>query len=173
METQKEHKTRIRKKRKKKKPAYTQPLVYIALVLLIVISTVWYLMYIASDQKELVIEDVRKLYFGKTPLYAEVADEPNERAQGLQFRDGLLENWGMLFVYDSERILEFWMKDTAIPLDIAYIDAEGTIREIHKMHPFDTKIFQSKLRMKYALEVNRGWFRMNGVKIGTKITNLE
>ncbi len=103
------------------------------------------------------------------PLYVEIASTPEQRQKGLMFRKHLGENEGMLFVFEKEKILSFWMKDTYIPLSIAFIDKNGVIVNIFDMKPFSLKPVVSTLKCKYALEVNRGFFRRCGVEVGDKI----
>jgi uncharacterized membrane protein (UPF0127 family) len=106
----------------------------------------------------------------KVGLNVEVAKTPAEREKGLMFRGVLRESDGMLFVFDKEDNLSFWMKNTLIPLDIAYINKRGIINEIYYMAPLDTsKIYSSINPAMYALEVNAGWFNRNKIKIGSKI----
>jgi len=106
----------------------------------------------------------------KTPLNIEIAETQAERERGLMFRTRLPENSGMLFVFDMERHLSFWMKNTYIPLDIAYISSKGVINEIHTMKPLDyTVTYPSSKPAKYALEVNAGWFKKNRIKPGMKL----
>jgi uncharacterized membrane protein (UPF0127 family) len=99
-----------------------------------------------------------------------------ERALGLMHveahelaptNDGALR--GMLFVYDSERLLSFWMKDTPTALDIAFIRADGTIARIHTMTPFDTSTYGSGQPAQYALEVLAGTFAGLGVTAGDQV----
>ena len=92
-------------------------------------------------------------------LYVEVADDPDEREQGLMFRDHLPEETGMLFVFEEERPLTFWMKNTHIPLDIFYFDAQGNLVSMVTMKPCKEepcRQYPSKGSAKYALEVNEG-----------------
>ncbi len=84
-------------------------------------------------------------------------------------RDSLDEDRGMLFVYDRDSRKSFWMKNTKIPLSIAYIAADGTIREIYDMEPLSTRIIESKYSVRYALEVNQGAFERHGIKAGDKV----
>jgi len=92
---------------------------------------------------------------------------------GLAFRQHLPADHGMLFVYAQDQIIGFWMKDTHIHLSIAFLDADGKVLEIHDMDPRDpARRYISKLPARYALEVNRGWFSRNGIKVGTQI-NLD
>jgi len=76
----------------------------------------------------------------------------------------------MLFVFESSRVLSFWMRNTFIPLDIAYIDAAGVIVDIQRMEPLDeSKQYISAAPALYALEVNAGWFEKNGVKVRSTV----
>ena len=81
----------------------------------------------------------------------------------------LPENEGMLFIYRREEILSFWMKNTTIPLSIAFIDKKGIITEIRDMKPLGMDSIRSAKPAQYALEVNRGWFTKNGIKVGSKV----
>lgn len=79
----------------------------------------------------------------------------------------------MIFVFDEPRRANFWMKNTRIPLSIAYIDSAGRILEIRSMKPFDETLVRSAFdNVVYALEVNEGWFNRHGISPGTKITGL-
>ena len=102
-------------------------------------------------------------------IMVEIADDEAERSRGLMFRESLPENDGMLFVYESERSIGFWMRNTLIPLDIAYIDSQGRIVDIHTMQPRDENTTWSKSDAMYALEMNEGWFEANGVGVGDLI----
>jgi len=109
------------------------------------------------------------LMVGGVEIQVEVADDANERAVGLMYRESLPENQGMLFVYPGERPLGFWMKNTLIPLDIAYADAQGRIIDIQHMEPLTEDTYDSGGPAQYALEMNLGWFAANGVTIGDRI----
>ena len=86
------------------------------------------------------------------------------------FRQELEENAGMLFVFDREDTHSFWMKNTYLPLSIAFIDEGGRILQIKKMKPLDEKIhYISKAPIRYALEVNQGWFEKYQINIGDTI----
>ena len=100
-------------------------------------------------------------------LTIELATTPEARSCGLSLRDSLPENRGMLFVYAEPEILTFWMKNTRMPLSIAFIDTAGRIVSIQKMNPFPlTTVYASPVPALYALEVNQGWFEENGVGVG-------
>lgn len=102
-------------------------------------------------------------------LEVELATTFEEQSLGLMYRDKLEENGGMLFVYPRENILSFWMKDTRIPLSIAFIKADGRIIQIESMKPYSLDTHVSKEKAKYALEMNEGWFRMHNVREGDTI----
>ena len=106
-------------------------------------------------------------------IVAEVAATPAARRCGLSRRSELAENRGMLFIYPARGILSFWMKDTLIPLSIAFIDDAGRILSIQKMVPFGTEArYRSPGPVRYAIEVNQGWFEAHGVVVGD-VVRLE
>jgi len=100
----------------------------------------------------------------------EIADSPDEQATGLMNRTALAEDRGMLFVFPDEEVRSFWMKNTLIPLSIAYIDSEGRIVDIQDMKPLDDEEphYVSAEPARYALEVNKGFFEENGVEVGDR-----
>ena len=102
-------------------------------------------------------------------LKAEIADTPEARAQGLMFRKKLNDGEGMLFIFERDDILSFWMKNTSIPLSIAYITWDGRIAEIKDMHPYDETSIISSRSVRYALEVPQGWFSRAGVQAGDRV----
>jgi uncharacterized membrane protein (UPF0127 family) len=106
----------------------------------------------------------------KVRVRVEVADDLAEQAKGLMDRTALGVNRGMLFVYPEERELSFWMKDTLIPLSIAFIDSERRIIDIQDMEPLDDEppSYVSAEPAQYALEVNQGFFEERGVEVGDK-----
>ncbi len=106
----------------------------------------------------------------KKNINVEIALTDNERQQGLMFRQSLGKNSGMLFVFSFEQYQSFWMKNTYVPLSIAYIDKSGRIIDIQNMKPLDTAIsYPSKKKAMYALEVNMGWFKENGITEGSEV----
>ncbi|MBI9098251.1 MAG: DUF192 domain-containing protein [Spirochaetaceae bacterium] len=110
-----------------------------------------------------------ELKVGDKIIHVEIADTAESRALGLMHRKSLPRDRGMLFVFEEEKRLSFWMKNTLIPLSIAYISRNGEIKEIHKMYPLDERSVSSSRSVKYALEMNQGWFKENGIVIGDKI----
>ena len=97
---------------------------------------------------------------------AEIADTDATRNQGLMYRKSLPDGEGMLFVYDWDIIMSFWMKNTYIPLSIAFITFDGRIIEIKDMYPHDLHSVISSRSARYALEVPQGWFSRAGVQPG-------
>ena len=100
-------------------------------------------------------------------LQVEVAATHEERLLGLMHRKKLSKNKGMLFIYPSERIIKLWMKDTLLPLSVAFLDKNKIIINIERMEPNQTKvIYKSKDLALYAVEVNQGWFEINKISVG-------
>lgn len=106
-------------------------------------------------------------------VQVEVADSPEARARGLMFRTHLPENHGMLFLFEAPQRLAFWMKNTRIPLSIAFIDTRWRIVDIQDMDPpqpgAEIPIYVSRAPAQYALEVNQGFFRRWGITTGARV----
>lgn len=111
----------------------------------------------------------RTLTIRDRTLRVEIADTDALRRKGLMFRKKLKQGYGMLFVFPRERKLSFWMKNTSLPLDLAYIDRNGEIREIHPLRPYSLEPVRSRRSMLYALEVPRGWFAAKGITAGARV----
>lgn len=109
---------------------------------------------------------------GQQVIRAEVAETEAERGRGLMYRKSLPENGGMLFVYGAPVRTCMWMKNTAIPLSVAFIDRNGVILNIEEMKPFTTDSHCSEGWVYYALEMNAGWFAKNGLVPGSRIERL-
>ena len=110
---------------------------------------------------------------GDCVLHVEIADTPQRRATGLSGRSALPADQGMLFVFAYPQRLDFWMKDTAVPLSIAFISSEGIIEQIEHMTPFDLRTVRSHTPVRYALEVNQGYFEKNGIGVGSRVDITE
>ena len=100
---------------------------------------------------------------------AEIASTFEERKNGFMFRQEIPDGTGMLFIFEEEQILDFWMKNTPHPLSIAYIDKNGKIRDILDMTPFSLADVSSSTKVLYALEVPQGWYEKVNVKVGDKL----
>lgn len=104
--------------------------------------------------------------FGADTVVAEVARSESERAQGLMYRESLGEDAGMLFVFPDAALRSFWMQNTYIALDIAFMDPAFRIVDIQQMEPMTTDPHDSRGPAMFALEVNQGWFEAHGVRVG-------
>lgn len=106
----------------------------------------------------------------KVKIEVEIADTPAEQEKGLMFRKSLGKDRGMLFVFPDEQVRSFWMKNTLIPLSIAYIDSDGRIIDLQEMKALDDQPphYVSAKPAKYALEANKGFFEKHGVKVGDR-----
>ena len=106
-------------------------------------------------------------------ITAELARTDEERAKGLMFRTNLPEGEGMLFIFERDQLMSFWMKNTQIPLSIAFIASDGRILEIKDMTPNDLSSVKSSRSARYALEVPQGWFNRANVKAGDVVIIRE
>lgn len=133
-----------------------------------------------EDEQLLVDEDVESVEevafenFGWVRLngyqfVVEIAENERQRTRGLMYRSAMGGDEGMLFVFDDERVRSFWMKNTLIPLSIAYIDSRGVIVSIADMNPLDETPVPSFAPARFALEVNQGRFQELNIKPGMKM----
>lgn len=106
-------------------------------------------------------------------IQAEVASNDAAREKGLMFRKEMPANAGMLFVFDQKAGHCFWMKNTDLALSIAFIADDGTIVNIEDMKPQTEDNHCPKAAVRYALEMNKGWFAQKGIKAGAKISGLQ
>ena len=109
---------------------------------------------------------------GNLRIQAEIASTPQSRSQGLMQRTQLCADCGMLFVFPEAGRHAFWMKNTPLPLSIAFIAADGTILNIEEMQPNTTDNHTAHGDALYALEMKSGWFIQRAVKSGDKINGL-
>ena len=114
-----------------------------------------------------------KLSIEDNDFFAQIAITPEELSQGLMFRNNLDKNRGMLFAFNNPKKMSFWMKNVPIPLDIGYFDSNGRLIEIHSLYPYDEKpVFSRSHTIRYALEMNQGWYNRNKIKTGSYL-NLK
>jgi uncharacterized membrane protein (UPF0127 family) len=106
---------------------------------------------------------------GVVPIKAELARTAGEKQIGLMFRKELKDGRGMLFIFENDEVQSFWMKNTFIPLSIAFIHYDGTILEIKDLYPRDLSPVHSSRSVRYALEVPQGWFGRAGIKAGDRL----
>ena len=112
------------------------------------------------------------LTVGAHRITVELARDPAEQSRGLMFRDSLPPDHGMLFLFARDDVQSFWMRNTKIPLSIAYADSRGRIVRIADLEPFDERPVTSIAPARYALEMNRGWFAAHHVVAGDVIRGI-
>lgn len=116
------------------------------------------------------VADHFEIKVGSKPVRMQVAVREDEMVRGLMERRDLGHDEGMLFVYNHSQRMSFWMRNTPTPLDIGFFNEAGELEEIYPMHPFDeTSVSSRGSRLKYALEMNQGWFHENEIKPGAKL----
>jgi uncharacterized protein len=106
-------------------------------------------------------------------IRAEVAADYSTRGRGLMYRKSLAPNSGMLFIFDGAEIHCMWMKDTYVPLSVAFLDTQGAIINIADMQPQSEQTHCAARPAAYALEMTQGWFAERGVKPGAKLGGLD
>lgn len=131
----------------------------------------WWMLSLACAAKNPSLPTLQ-VTVGTLPIQVEIADEPDERHQGLMDRDAMPADAGMLFVYPEVGPRSFWMENTRIPLSIAFMDETGRILNIEDMRPYDRTSVPSAGPAMYALEMNQGWFEANNVHVGDVVTGL-
>jgi uncharacterized membrane protein (UPF0127 family) len=110
---------------------------------------------------------------GGQPIRADVAATDATREKGLMFREKMGKNEGMLFVFSSVGYHAMWMRNTPLPLSVAFMDEAGKILSIHEMEPQSESTHQSAGPARFALEMNKGWFATHKVKVGDAIKGLD
>lgn len=115
-----------------------------------------------------------QIKIGNKEINVEIAQTELQLKRGLMNRTQLKEDEGMLFIFDKDQILNFWMKNTLIDLSIAYINSNYEVVDIQDMNVIDLDekspvMYPSKSPAKYALEMNKGWFNRNNISIGDKV----
>jgi uncharacterized membrane protein (UPF0127 family) len=111
-----------------------------------------------------------KLQVGNQIVTAELCRRPLEIMTGMMFRTNMLEDEGMLFALPYPQQASFYMKNTRVPLTVAYIDVDGKILELHDLQPLnETAIYSRTARVLYVLEMKQGWFERKGVVPGVTV----
>ena len=116
---------------------------------------------------------VVELTINTSKLKTEVVADNMTRSIGLMNRFSLAPDHGMLFVFAQSEPLAFWMKNTFIPLSIAYVDSNGVIVSIVDMKPHDESTYPSGAPAMFAIEMKQGWFKERGIKVGDKVGGLD
>ena len=117
------------------------------------------------EKRELAIEGRT----GRVTITAEIARTPAQQQQGYMYRKEIKDGEGMLFVNEADLVLSFWMKNTLVPLSIAFVAADGRILEIYDLEPGNLNPVRSGRSVRYALEVPQGWFGRAGIGIGDRL----
>ncbi|CAM2907591.1 DUF192 domain-containing protein [Rariglobus hedericola] len=116
------------------------------------------------------VADFFVITVGDKPVNMQLAVRPREMERGLMDRRDLKADEGMLFLYLTPQQMSFWMRNTPTPLDIGFFTADGVLKEIYPMYPYDeTPVRSQSEQLKFALEMNQGWFSANKVKVGAKL----
>jgi len=112
-----------------------------------------------------------KLFVGPEVITAELAMTEIQVGTGMMFRKEMGENEGMLFIFARPNRVSFYMKNTLLPLHVAYLDNEGTILELHELQPLDeTPVPAASYNVQFVLEMNKGWFTRHNIRVGSVIT---
>lgn len=114
--------------------------------------------------------EIHEIKVNGKSAYVEIAPTKEKRARGLMHREKLDKDHGMLFIFPQDKSLSFWMKNTKIPLSIAFINSNGVIIQIDSMLPNSLNTHKSKEKVRYALEMEKDWFRKNRIKAGNSIS---
>lgn len=127
--------------------------------------------FLSCKTKKLPVKDIKIVRQDGTEFIvtAEIAEKTEDRNHGFMERKNIPDGTGMLFVFEKDQILSFWMKNTPHPLSIAYIDSKGKIRNIYDMTPYSLSSIISTVSVRYALEVPQGWYKKNGITEGDAI----
>jgi uncharacterized protein len=115
----------------------------------------------------------RELRLAGQTLTVEIAATPDTMARGLMYREHLPDDHGMLFIWPADQIVAMWMKNTLIPLSVAFIGSDFHVLNIADMEPHSRQVHPSHGPARYALELNQGWFARYGVEAGSRIEDLE
>ena len=129
-----------------------------------------------SDSRKIEVQEnvLPILDFGHAQVSVELAVDRATQAKGLMFRKSMPEDQGMLFIFDRPRQMSFWMRNTHLPLDIGFFTADGVLREIYPLYPFDENSRKSiRFDLLYALETNQGWFERHGLKPGDRFNPMS
>ena len=127
--------------------------------------------FLSCKTQKLPVKDIKIIRQDGTEftVSAEIAEKPADRNHGFMERKNIPDGTGMLFIFEQDQILSFWMKNTPHPLSIAYIDSKGKIRNIYDMTPYSLASIVSTVSVRYALEVPQGWYKKNGITEGDTV----
>jgi uncharacterized membrane protein (UPF0127 family) len=115
---------------------------------------------------------VSELAIGDHRLQLEVAATPRARTEGLMFRRSMPADHGMLFIWERDDHQAMWMRNTYLPLSVAFVDSAFRIVNISDMEPLTTRLHHSHGPVRYAIEVHQGWFERHGIRAGMQLADL-
>lgn len=140
-------------------------------LLALTISLILLTPLLSCRSKKLPVKDIKIIRQDgrEFTVAAEIAEKTEDRNHGFMERKNIPDGTGMLFIFERDQILSFWMKNTPHPLSIAYIDSKGRIRDIFDMTPYSIASITSTVSVRYALEVPQGWYKKNGITPGDAI----
>ena len=140
-------------------------------IIFVLITLITFSQLISCKTKKLPVRDITIIRQDGTKftVAAEIAEKAEDRNHGFMERKNIPDGTGMLFIFDRDQILSFWMKNTPHPLSIAYIDSKGKIRNIFDMTPYSLSSIVSTVSVRYALEVPQGWYKKNGITEGDTV----
>lgn len=138
---------------------------------ILILSLLAFTSLLSCKTKKLPVKDIKIIRQDGTEftVAAEIAEKTEDRNHGFMERKTIPDGTGMLFVFEKDQILSFWMKNTPHPLSIAYIDSKGKIRDIYDMTPYSLSSIISTVSVRYALEVPQGWYKKNGITVGDTV----
>lgn len=154
----------------------TKLLVVLFISIIVIVSVIGWTLFLQDrdnpegEKTQIIIENHDEQ---NITVMAELATTPEERSKGLMYRESLCEDCGMLFVYGDNVTGGFWMKNTKIPLSIAFIAENGTILDIQQMEPETLDIHKPGVPYRYALEVNQGFYEDNSIQEGDRVNIPE
>ena len=143
--------------------------IFLILIPSIIMSSITF----SNEKHDLKPHLISSLSINNYKITVEVANSEKLRTQGLMFRKSIKSNQGMLFVYKSSELHCMWMKNTQIPLSVAFIDKNHKIISILAMKPFDETPRCSRKPAKFALEMNSGWFKRNKILPGQTVYGIN
>lgn len=126
-----------------------------------------------DGKDQLALCETRPIRVGAVPLTVYLADTPERRELGLMHVRSLPDDRGMLFIYPDAKRHSFWMRNTFVPLSLAYIRDDGTIDQLVDMEPHDERPHPSVGSVRFVLEVRQGWFREHQVAVGDRLEGIR
>jgi uncharacterized protein len=139
---------------------------------LVLLAAIFAIISVPAVSQQPVKFPVISLTAGMHVIQAEVVAKDADRQQGLMYREKIGPNEGMVFLFDAPTSICMWMKNTLIPLSVAFINEDGKIVNIEDMQPQTMESHCAKKPVRYALEMNQGWFKQKNIKPGSTIGGL-